>query len=86
MFEFDKNDGYLWAIILLGVLTPAIVTLFALLRAGSEKMRVLRLKSDEVDLSGELRRMRRIRWIQIACFSIFVALVLFVRLGRSFYS
>ena len=85
MFEFDKNDGFLWAIILLGVLTPAIMTLFALMRAGGQKMRVLRLKSEEADLSGELRRMQRIRLIQIAVFSVFVLLVLFVRLGRTVF-
>ena len=47
MPEFDKNAGFLWAIILLGVLIPLLLTGFAWLRAHFAHKRLQRLQSED---------------------------------------
>ena len=47
MPEFDKNAAYLWAIIGLGIAIPAVMTVYALLRAKLSKARLNRLQNRE---------------------------------------
>lgn len=47
MFEFDKNAPYLLTIIALGLLTPALLAVYALLRAKLSKAKLARLKRGE---------------------------------------
>lgn len=47
MPEFDKNAAYIWTIVLIGVIVPALLSLYAVVRARQAKARLDRLKAQE---------------------------------------
>lgn len=47
MPEFDKNAGFLWAIIILGLAIPAVLSVFAIVRVRLAKRRLERLEASE---------------------------------------
>jgi len=47
MPEFDKNAGYIWAIVAIGVIVPVALTAYAVIRAQLSKARLDRLQSHE---------------------------------------
>ena len=47
MPEFDKNAGYIWAIVTIGVIVPILLSLYATLRARAARARLERLKNQE---------------------------------------
>lgn len=49
MPEFDKNAGYIWAIVIIGVGVPILLSVYAALRARMARARLERLQSQEDD-------------------------------------
>lgn len=49
MPEFDKNAAYIWTIVLIGVIVPALLGVYATIRARQAKARLDRLKAQEDD-------------------------------------
>lgn len=47
MPEFDKNAAYIWAMVVLAVIVPALLGLFAFVRAHHSKSRLERLRAQE---------------------------------------
>jgi len=45
--EFDKNAGYLWTIVAIGVIVPVLLSLYAGLRARAAKARLERLQNQD---------------------------------------
>ncbi|MEL7032667.1 MAG: heme exporter protein CcmD [Pseudomonadota bacterium] len=49
MPEFDKNASYIWAIVIIGVGVPILLSAYAALRARMARARLERLQSQEDD-------------------------------------
>ncbi|MEM7327872.1 MAG: hypothetical protein AAF437_03970 [Pseudomonadota bacterium] len=49
MPEFDKNAGYIWAIVIIGVGVPILLSLYAAMRARMARARLERLRAEEED-------------------------------------
>ncbi|MEO1553448.1 MAG: hypothetical protein AAFR82_05890 [Pseudomonadota bacterium] len=49
MPEFDKNAGYIWAIVIIGVGVPVLLSLYAAMRSRRARARLERLQSQEED-------------------------------------
>lgn len=49
MPEFDKNAGYIWAIVLIGLIVPVLLGIYAAVRARIAKARLERLQSEDDD-------------------------------------
>ena len=47
MPEFDKNAGYIWAIVIIGLVIPALLALYAVAKTRMAKARLARLQADE---------------------------------------
>lgn len=47
MPEFDKNAAYLWAIVLIGLIVPALLAAYALVRVRLNRARLERLNAQE---------------------------------------
>lgn len=45
--EFDKNAGYIWAIVIIGFMTPLLLSVYVWLRAKAAKARLDRLEAQE---------------------------------------
>lgn len=50
MPEFDKNAAYIWTIVLIGLIVPALLSLYAVVRTRQAKARLDRLKAQEDDV------------------------------------
>ncbi|MEM7459331.1 MAG: hypothetical protein AAF331_07690 [Pseudomonadota bacterium] len=49
MPEFDKNAGYIWAIVMIGVVVPILLSAYAVLRSRMARARLERLQNQEDD-------------------------------------
>ena len=49
MPEFDKNAEYIWAIVLIGLIVPVLLGIYAAVRARIAKARLERLQSEDND-------------------------------------
>lgn len=49
MPEFDKNAGYIWAIVMIGVVVPILLSVYAAMRARLARARLERLQAQEDD-------------------------------------
>lgn len=49
MPEFDKNAGYIWAMVAIGLAVPFLLSLYAAMRVRLSKARLDRLKAQEDD-------------------------------------
>lgn len=53
MPDFDKNAGYIWAIVLIGVIVPLLLAVYAAARARMAKARLERFR--QAGFVSELR-------------------------------
>ena len=49
MPEFDKNAGYIWAIVMIGVVVPILLSVYAAFRARMARARLERLQAQDDD-------------------------------------
>ncbi len=47
MPEFDKNAGYIWTIVAIGVVVPLLMLAYSMIKVSLAKRRLERLEADE---------------------------------------
>ena len=49
MPDFDKNAGYIWAVVVIGLVVPIMMGIYATARARAAKARLERLQAEDDD-------------------------------------